>query len=45
MSHGWLEWKKGLKIKSAKIADAGGGGEKKKKAKNSKQNQTSPGGK
>ena len=27
MSQGWLEWKKGLKIKSAKIADAGGEGE------------------
>ena len=39
MSQGWLKLKKGLKIKSAKIADAGGGegeGEKKKKAKNSK---------
>ena len=37
MSQGWLEWKKSLKTKSAKIADVGEGeGEKKEKAKNSK---------
>ena len=38
MSQGWLEWKKGLKIKSAKIADAGkGGGEKKEEKKKKKE--------